>query len=379
MNYFKVFWTSVQYFLCLAAVIAVLVYLVQHGGMPTVALSADTGHEAAVSVVGPKRIAIAPDLPLAKKLQIAKVETAEISSPLITVTGVVAASLRPGNGKGSDYWQFNSPELLTAYTDWQIAVAEVAFLKEQLSDTKKLADAQVEAAQELVKRMERLVEIGTDTQKDLAEAQAGLVQAQLQGRKDIHEAQAAIRVAQKTEAALARQLEQEGLEPQLLVSADRDTDIIVAEVPESWVGQIAIGQSCEADFLSLPDQKFLGKVHAIVPVLSSERRSLRVLLSLHDPEDKLRPGMFAEIGLGTDPRKALLAPSRAIVHIGRSGYVLVQEDNSSWRVAEVKVGETRNDVIEILDGLGNGDQIVGRGAILLKPMMMKALQMEESK
>ena len=61
MNYFKVFWASVQYFLCLAAVIAVLIYLVQHGGMPTVALSSDGDREAAVRVVGPKRIAVTPD------------------------------------------------------------------------------------------------------------------------------------------------------------------------------------------------------------------------------------------------------------------------------------------------------------------------------
>jgi len=138
-------------------------------------------------VAGPKRIAISPDSPLAKKLQIAKIETAEITAPLVSVTGMVAASLRPGNGKGNDYWQFNSPELLSAYTDWQKAVTDVTFLESQLVDIKQLAEAQTEAAQKLVDRMERLVKIGTDTEKDLAEAQAELIQAQVQGRKDIHE------------------------------------------------------------------------------------------------------------------------------------------------------------------------------------------------
>ena len=128
--------------------------------------------------------------------------------------------------------------------------------------------------------------------------------------------------------------------------------------------------------MSLPDQAFAGKVHAIVPVLSSERRSLRVLLSIHDPEDKLRPGMFAEIGIGTDPHKALLAPADAVIHIGRTDYVLIREE-STWRVSEVKVGEMRNQTVEILDGLQEGDQIAGRGAILLKPVMIKALQVKE--
>ncbi|MCL2744916.1 MAG: efflux RND transporter periplasmic adaptor subunit [Planctomycetaceae bacterium] len=379
MNSFQVLWSRVQYLLSLVAVIGVLVYLVQHSHTPSIAISTDAGREMAVHVVGSKQIVIVPDSPLAKKLQVAKVETTEISTPLVVVTGVVAASLRPGNGKGNDYWQFNSSALLTAYTDWQIAVTETAFLEQQLIDTKQLAEAQTEAAQKLVERMQRLVNVGTDTEKDLAEAQSQLVQAQIQGRKDVHEAQAAIRVAQKTETVLARQLEQEGLEPQMLVSSGHDTDIIVADVPESWVRQIAVGQSCEAKFLSLPNQEFVGNVHAIVPVLSSERRSLRVLISLQDPDDKLRPGMFAEIGLGTDPRKALLVPSAAIIHIGRTDYILVQENNEAWRVAEVKVGETRNDAVEILDGLQNGDSVAGRGAILLKPTMMKSLQMKETK
>jgi hypothetical protein len=290
----------------------------------------------------------------------------------------VAASLRPGNGKGNDYWQFNSPDLLTAYTDWQTAVDDVAFHEEQLVATQQLVTAQVDAAQKKVERLTRLVTIGTETEQDLAEAQADLIQTQIEGRKEVHEAQMEARKAKREETMLARQLEQAGLDPTFLASANRDMDIIIAEVPESWIGQIAIGQSCEARFISLPDQAFTGKVHAIVPVLSSERRSLRVLLSIHDPDDKLRPGMFAEIGIGTDPHKALLAPADAIIHIGRSDYVLVHEPESVWRVVSVKVGEMRNNTVEILEGLQDGEQIAGRGAILLKPSMIKALQGKET-
>jgi multidrug efflux pump subunit AcrA (membrane-fusion protein) len=300
-------------------------------------------------------------------LYLAKVETAEITTPLVTVTGVVAASLRPGNGKGNDYWQFNSPDLLTAYTDWQNAVDDVAFHEEQLLATKQLVEAQTDAAQKKVARLQRLVTIGTETEQDLAVAQAELIHTQIQGRKDVHEAQTDVRKAKREETMLARQLEQAGLDPTLLASAKTDIDIIIADVPESWIGRISIGQSCEARFISLPDQTFTGKVHAIVPVLSSERRSLRALLSIHDPDDKLRPGMFAEIGIGTDPHKALLAPADAIIHIGRSDYVLVHVSESAWRVASVKVGEMRNSTVEILEGLQEGEQIAGRGAMLLKP------------
>ena len=377
MNQFQVILSRVQYLLSLAAVIAVLVYLAHHSHTPSIDIPADADREAVVRVIGPKRIAVAPDAPFAKKLHVSKAEIAEITAPLVTVTGVVAACFHSGDKDGTGYWQFHSAELLAAYADWQKAVADVAFFEAQLVDTMQLADAQVTAAKEQADRMQRLVTIGTDTEKDLAEARAALIQSQIEGRKDVHEAQANLRTAKQEEIVLIRQLEQAGLDPALLASADRDLDIIIAEVPESWGGRIAVGQSCAAQFLSLPDQKFTGKVHAIVPVLSAERRSLRVLLSILDCDEKLRPGMFAEIGLGTDSRTALLAPADAIIHIGRSDYVLVRESESVWRVAPVTVGDMRHSTVEIRTGLQDGDLIAGRGAILLKPLMTKALQVVE--
>ena len=69
MSHFDTFWSRVQYILCLTAVIGVVVYLVQQGHSPTVAVSADADREVAVQVVGAKRIAVAPDSPLAQKLE----------------------------------------------------------------------------------------------------------------------------------------------------------------------------------------------------------------------------------------------------------------------------------------------------------------------
>jgi len=205
MNQFQVFLARVQYLMSLTAVVVVLVYLAQHSYTPSTAIPADADREATVRVVGPKRIAVAPDAPFAKKLQISKVETAESTAPLVTVTGVVAACFHSGDKDGSGYWQFHTAELLAAHADWQKAIADVAFVEAQLVDTVQLADAQIVAAKEQSERMQRLVTIGTDTEKDLAEARAALIQAQIEGRKTVHEAQAAVRTAKQEEVILARQ------------------------------------------------------------------------------------------------------------------------------------------------------------------------------
>jgi hypothetical protein len=285
--------------------------------------------EEVVRLAGPRCIFIKADSPLHRKLQVGTVKPVKITAPALNVTGLVAASLRPGHKKGPDHWQFNSSELLTAFTDWQKATADIAFAETQLAQIKQLADTRLSSHQKHVARMKKLVEAGTDTEKDLAAAEAELIQSQIQGRKEVHEAETAVRLARRTEAALARQLQQAGMDPELLQSANSDLDIVMADVPEGMMSRVKLGQGCAARFFGFPNQVFAGRVRAIAPVLSRERRSLRVLFAIDDPQDQLRPGMFADIGLGTDARDSLLVPPEGVVHVGRSDYLISSSSSTA--------------------------------------------------
>jgi len=148
---------------------------------------------------------------------------------------------------------------------------------------------------------------------------------------------------------------------------------VLADVPEARQGQVKVGQGCQATFFGLPNRRFAGKVLRIAPALSKERRSLRVLFTIDDLKDELRPGMFAEIGLGTDPREALLVPADGVLHVGRADYVLVGTEANTWQVADVQVGEPHNGDVEVLDGLKPVDRLIGKGAILFKPLIVRAL------
>ena len=222
-------------------------------------------------------------------------------------------------------------------------------------------------------RLTKLVEAGTDTAKDLAAESANLIQAEITGRKETHEAETAVRVARRSEAALGRQLQLAGLDPDLLKVVTSDVDLVLADVPEARQGQVKVGQGCQATFFGLPKRRFAGMVLRIAPALSKERRSLRVLFTIDDRDDELRPGLFAEIGLGTDPREALLVAADGVLHVGRADYVLVGAEANTWRVAEVQVGEPHNGDVELLDGVKPGDRLIGKGAILFKPLVVRAL------
>ena len=367
-------WSASQFVVALAITLVFLAYLlipdyVPHNAEPTARLPAANE---IVQVVGPGRLRIQAGSPLDRKLDVVTARLETITEPLLTITGRVVASMRPGTDK--NFWQFDTAELLTTHADWQKAQADIAFAETQLEAIKELDAARVEALTKSVERLTRLVAAGTDSAKDLAAEKANLRQTMIQGRKEIQEAKTAVFMAKRTEAALSRQLQQAGLEPELLRTATADMDIVVADVPEGKLSRAKVGQGCEAIFFGFPKQVFSGKVNSIAPVLSKERRSLRVLFVIHDPQDQLRPGMFAEIGLGTDPRETLLTSTEGILHIGRSDYALVAADETEWRVAEVQVGEPHNGSVEILEGLKPGDRVLGKGAILLKPLVVRSLQ-----
>ncbi|HEX3727407.1 MAG TPA: efflux RND transporter periplasmic adaptor subunit, partial [Pirellulales bacterium] len=250
----------------------------------------------------------------------------------------------------------------------------IDFNEQRLITIRELTQAQVDRYQNIVARLRPLAPDGGVAGKDLRAAEADLVQAKLQGQKDVFEAESALRLASRQKASLERQLAQAGIEPVVLSRARDGMVLISANVPEAKISLVKEGQACEARFYGFPGVVFSAHVEELGSVLSTERRTMRVLFDLTDAEGRLKPGMFAEIGLGTDPRDALLIPASAVLHIGRFDYVFKQiGEDGQFDVAEVQVSEARGEQVEVLKGLQAGDQIAGSDAVLLKPLAVQSL------
>lgn len=365
-----------QVMVSLALAGGVLAYLLWSG---TRDLSPDerkrpTPPEEIVQITGARTIRVRPDTPLSAKLQVATVESAPLTAPVLPVTGTTLASLRPGKEGAQDNWQFATPDLLNAFADWQKAIVDVAFQKALLELVRQLAEFKVVSQKEVVERMEKLMAAGTERLKDVIAERVTLKQLEIQGKQDVHTAENAVKVAEKTEAVLSRQLQQAGLEPTALRSAAAEGEIVVAEVPERVMARVKVGMTCEVRFFALPGRVFTGKVSSFSPVISKEKRVLNVQFIVKDAEKVVRPGMFAEIGLGTDKRQALLMPADGVLHVGDKDYALLATEVGAWQITEVETGELRGTTVEVLRGLKPGDRVLGKGAILLKPIVVHVIQ-----
>jgi multidrug efflux pump subunit AcrA (membrane-fusion protein) len=310
--------------------------------------------------------------PLEQKLDVVKVQPENVSFPVLRVTGSIVARLMDGAKTEEERWQFSTEELSNTYAEWLKSETEIVNAKMQLDKVRKLAESTVSYRSKVVERLTKLVNSGTEAPKELATARADLEQAKLQSERDQSAADAAVRLAQKNRELLERRFQQAGLDPQVFKAPEEDMALVVANVPEQKMTLIKEDQSCTAQLYGYPGQKFDGHVERIGATVSQDRRAVRVLFHLTDLHDQMKPGMFAEIGLGTDVRPALLVPAEAMLHVGSTDYLLIEAAVGRWRIAPCVAGEAHGNKIEITSGLAAGDRIIGRGAILLKPLVVQA-------
>ena len=167
-----------------------------------------------------------------------------------------------------------------------------------------------------------------------------------------------------------------------LVTPDRNV-FTVADLDRVWVWidvyerdlrQVHLDDDVAVKVDAFPDATFHGQVTYLSDQVDADTRTVRARIDVANPEEKLRPGMFATIRL-SDPHavgSSAAAPERPVVPEGavqRDGegfLAFVALGPNRFEVREVRVGQRSGGEVEILDGLEDGERVVVEGAFLLK-------------
>ncbi len=132
-------------------------------------------------------------------------------------------------------------------------------------------------------------------------------------------------------------------------------------LPERNFSQIRVGQTVEVVADALPAERWQGQIEAINPKVDANGRSLEIRARLENTGGQLRPGMFVRVRVIVGERtNALLVPEESIVPQGEEFYVFKVVDGAARRVP-VKIGVRRDAMVEIVQGLAAGDQVVTAG------------------
>ncbi|MDD2199968.1 MAG: efflux RND transporter periplasmic adaptor subunit, partial [Bacteroidales bacterium] len=116
-----------------------------------------------------------------------------------------------------------------------------------------------------------------------------------------------------------------------------------------------------------PNEIFVGKVHLIHPTISAITRTFPVEIIINNPEEKLRPGMFARVEMELGEENVLILPVSAILQqTGTNNKYVFVHNNGIAKRYEVNTGDRYNDLIEIIsDELDENDEIIISGHINL--------------
>jgi len=141
---------------------------------------------------------------------------------------------------------------------------------------------------------------------------------------------------------------------------------MVANIVEKDLKQIGVGDTARVQVDAFPGEDFMGRIARVSPVLDPSTRTAPIEVEIANPQYRLKPGMYARVGIVTESHpNALVVPTNAVVDVNgtRGVYLSV---NSVAAFHPVKIGIEGNERTEILDGVTIGDRVVTTGAAGLR-------------
>ncbi len=145
--------------------------------------------------------------------------------------------------------------------------------------------------------------------------------------------------------------------------ADMDSLIVEVDVSESNIRNVTSGQPCEIQLDALPDARFRGQVHMIVPTADRSKATVMVKVRFVDKDSRILPEMSAKVAfLSREVAPEEMKSSTAINHtalITKNGVKKIfLVEGGRVREVDVTTGKQMGDMVEILQGAKAGDKIV---------------------
>ena len=291
-----------------------------------------------------------------------------------------------------------------AYDQAQAAykIATAATLPEEIQkaqgDTKAAKEA-FDAEQKLYDSRQDLYKQGALPRKDLDQAGVALIQARNQYELAQRHLDALMAVAKQQELkAAAGQLESAkgkylGAEAQLSYSEIRspingvvtdrplypgemasagtplltvmDTSSVIARahIPQDQAALLKVGDKAS---IIVPGQEdaIEGKVTVVSPALDPNSTTVEVWVQAKNPKGRLRPGTSVQISmLSRTIPNSVVVPAAAILTAPDGGnYVMLAGSDNRAHQKAVNTGVRQGDMVQILEGVAEGDRVVASGA-----------------
>jgi len=295
---------------------------------------------------------------------------------------VIAVYVEPGQrvAPGQPLLRIASPEMVDARNTLAAAGAQ------QASATEALRVAEANAA-----RQKAIYETAGGALKDYRQAQADLVAAQSAART----AQSAVNAAQNHLAIFGHgggnasqpatiyrapvggliadrnvapgQFVTAGSTAPLMTITDPTRVWLVAQLAESDVASVHVGDQVEVTTPALPGRTFAARVDNVGAALDPASHRLAVRATISNPDGALKPQMFASFTIRrqTGGADGIFVPASAVIHEGDTARVWIVGRDKLLYARAVTTAPGEGGQIRIVTGLTPGDRVVTAGALFV--------------
>lgn len=302
---------------------------------------------------------------------------ARLTMPVPGKVARVYVRLGDAVSQGQPLWEVDSPDAGAAIAAWR-----------QAQSQSRVAASILNKAQSDLNRLKEMYAHRAAAMKEVLAAQSDLAQAQ-----------AAVEQSETARLEAQHRLELFGMDPSApsprisvrapisgkvldisLVPGEYRTDTsapvmtivdltvvwITAEVPESLICHVQVGEAVEVTLAAFPQEVFRGRVTRMADTVDPQTRTVKVQAEIPNAGGRLRPEMFGQIRHHHGMQSLPVVPVGAVYQAAGRTVVWREERPGEFRQIEVRAGANRGDWVPILAGLKAGDRIVVDGVTLLR-------------
>jgi RND family efflux transporter MFP subunit len=159
--------------------------------------------------------------------------------------------------------------------------------------------------------------------------------------------------------------------PHILAFVIMQMSVVEVEVhlPEEVFGNLKTGNIAFVSFDALPDTVVEGYISKIHPTIDPVSRTAKITISIENPNLEIRAGMTARTKIVQRSKETAVYAPRVALIPEEDHFVVYKVIHNSVKKLKVNIGIMGDDVVEIKNGLIEGDTVVVRGTTGLKDGM----------
>ncbi|MGX2030318.1 efflux RND transporter periplasmic adaptor subunit [Methylocaldum gracile] len=151
----------------------------------------------------------------------------------------------------------------------------------------------------------------------------------------------------------------------LYTIADLTSIWILGDIYEYELPLIKVGQTADVTLSYDPKTHFEARVDFIYPTLDPQTRTAKVRFTLANPEERLKPDMYANVELNVPLGLRLAVPKDAVLETGERKIIFIHHGGGKLEWRNVTTGVRGAEWVEITEGIEPGDHVVTSANFLI--------------